>query len=106
MEATAANRPDRRFGNGQAVEAAAPPAPIAPSFRLWRSSVTVEELSETVARYLGQERMREAFDSFATAQRISLDPTATRPMQPSTVPTPLPVTLRPSSVPPPPKDSE
>jgi succinate-acetate transporter protein len=31
MEATAANRPDRRFGNGQAVEAAAPPAAIAPS---------------------------------------------------------------------------
>ena len=31
-------------------------APITPSFRLWRSSVTVEELSTTVARYLGEER--------------------------------------------------
>jgi succinate-acetate transporter protein len=32
MEATAASRPDRRFGNGQAVETAAPPTPpIAPS---------------------------------------------------------------------------
>src|SRR5450755_287392 len=30
-------------------------APIAPSFRLWRSSVTVEELTSTVARYLGEE---------------------------------------------------
>ena len=30
--------------------------PIAPSFRLWRSSVTVEELTTTVARYLGEER--------------------------------------------------
>ena len=33
-------------------------APIAPSFRLWRSSVTVEELTTTVARYLGEERTR------------------------------------------------
>jgi uncharacterized protein (TIGR00159 family) len=43
------------------------------------------------------------------AQRISLDPTATRPMPPASpittpMPTPLPVTLRPSSAPPPPKD--
>ena len=39
--------------------------PITPSFRLWRSSVTVEELSQTVARYLGEERTRAAFESFA-----------------------------------------
>ena len=31
-------------------------APMTPSFRLWRSSVTVEELTATVARYLGEER--------------------------------------------------
>ncbi len=49
-------------------------APIAPSFRLWRSAVTVEELTTTVARYLGEERTRSAFQDFATAQRISLDP--------------------------------
>jgi Na+/proline symporter/signal transduction histidine kinase len=48
--------------------------PIAPSFRLWRSSVTVEELTTTVARYLGEERTRSAFESFASAQRISLEP--------------------------------
>jgi Na+/proline symporter/signal transduction histidine kinase len=48
--------------------------PIAPSFRLWRSSVTVEELTSTVARYLGEERTRSAFDSFASAQRISMEP--------------------------------
>jgi Na+/proline symporter/signal transduction histidine kinase/CheY-like chemotaxis protein len=48
--------------------------PIAPSFRLWRSSVTVEELTTTVARYLGEERTRSAFESFAGTQRISLDP--------------------------------
>jgi Na+/proline symporter/CheY-like chemotaxis protein len=47
--------------------------PIAPSFRLWRSSVTVEELTSTVARYLGEERTRSAFESFAGAQRISLE---------------------------------
>ena len=48
--------------------------PIAPSFRLWRSSVTVEELTSTVARYLGEERTRSAFESFASAQRISMEP--------------------------------
>ncbi len=48
--------------------------PIAPTFRRWRSSVTVEELTTTVARYLGEERSRSAFDSFASAQRISLEP--------------------------------
>src|SRR6185436_20121902 len=31
-------------------------APMTPSFRLWRSAVTVEELTATVARYLGEER--------------------------------------------------
>jgi signal transduction histidine kinase len=47
---------------------------MTPSFRLWRSSVTVEELSETVARYLGEERTSSAFESFAASRRISLDP--------------------------------
>jgi Na+/proline symporter/signal transduction histidine kinase len=49
-------------------------APISPSFRLWRSSVTVEEISTTVARYIGEERTRSSFESFASARRISLDP--------------------------------
>ncbi len=49
-------------------------APIAPSFRLWRSSVTVEELTTTIARYLGEQRTRAAFESFAATHRISLDP--------------------------------
>src|SRR6187455_2383354 len=48
--------------------------PIAPSFRLWRSSVTVDELTTTIARYLGEERTRSAFETFAGAQRISLEP--------------------------------
>src|SRR5258707_15559656 len=49
-------------------------APITPSFRLWRSSVTVEELTGTVARYLGEERTHSSFASFAASRRISLDP--------------------------------
>lgn len=47
--------------------------PIAPSFRLWRSSVSVGELSATVARYLGETRTRNAFESFAATHRISLE---------------------------------
>jgi Na+/proline symporter/signal transduction histidine kinase/CheY-like chemotaxis protein len=49
-------------------------APMTPSFRLWRSSVTVEELTATVARYLGEERTHSSFASFAASRRISLDP--------------------------------
>jgi Na+/proline symporter/CheY-like chemotaxis protein len=48
--------------------------PIAQPFRLWRSSVTVEELTGTVARYLGEERTRAAFETFATSQRVSIEP--------------------------------
>jgi Na+/proline symporter/CheY-like chemotaxis protein len=51
-------------------------APIAPSFRLRRASATVEELIATVARYLGEERTRESFASFALTRRISLEPQA------------------------------
>jgi len=47
--------------------------PMAPGFRLWRSSVTVEELTATVARYLGEERTRNSFASFAASDRISID---------------------------------
>jgi Na+/proline symporter/signal transduction histidine kinase/ActR/RegA family two-component response regulator len=49
-------------------------APMAPGFRLWLSSITVAELTETVARYLGEERTRAALESFAATHRISLDP--------------------------------
>ena len=36
--------------------------------------MTVEELTTTIARYLGEERTRSAFETFAGAQRISLEP--------------------------------
>jgi Na+/proline symporter/signal transduction histidine kinase/ActR/RegA family two-component response regulator len=50
--------------------------PIPPSFRLWRSSVTVEELTTTVARYLGEERTRGSFDSYGLTRGINVDPKA------------------------------
>jgi Na+/proline symporter/signal transduction histidine kinase/ActR/RegA family two-component response regulator len=50
--------------------------PMAPSFRLRRASVTVEELTATIARYLGEERTRESFRSFAASRRVSLEPQA------------------------------
>ncbi|MBV8744946.1 MAG: PAS-domain containing protein [Xanthobacteraceae bacterium] len=49
-------------------------APAAPSFRLWRAAATVDELITTVARYLGEERTRSAFATFAATRRLSLDP--------------------------------
>ena len=49
-------------------------APITPAFRLWRSSVTIGELTATVARYLGEARTRNAFESFADTHRISIEP--------------------------------
>jgi Na+/proline symporter/signal transduction histidine kinase/ActR/RegA family two-component response regulator len=48
--------------------------PIPPSFRLWRSSVTIEELTTAVGRYLGEERTRTSFDSYALTRGVSLDP--------------------------------
>src|SRR6202050_750733 len=51
-------------------------APMTPSFRLRRASVTIDELIATVARYLGEERTRESFASFAASRRLNLDPQA------------------------------
>ncbi len=39
-----------------------------PSFRLWRSAVTVGELKATVSRYLGEERTTREFNDFAHRQ--------------------------------------
>jgi Na+/proline symporter/signal transduction histidine kinase len=49
-------------------------APIAPSFLQRRPSVTVGEISDTVGRYLGEERTRSALASFAAARGLGLDP--------------------------------
>jgi len=48
-------------------------APMTPSFRLWRSAVTIEELTTTVSRYLGEDRTHSSFASFAASRRMSLD---------------------------------
>jgi Na+/proline symporter/CheY-like chemotaxis protein len=50
-------------------------APV-PSFRLRRSTVTVQELTAAVGRYLGEERTRLSFDGFAAEQRLRLEPGA------------------------------
>jgi Na+/proline symporter/signal transduction histidine kinase len=48
-------------------------APAAPNFRRWRSTVTVEDLMNTVGQYLGPERSRASFEAFASANRITLE---------------------------------
>lgn len=49
-------------------------APSAPSFRLWRSPVTVGELLATVSRYLGEDRTRASFESVSAMRGVSLEP--------------------------------
>jgi Na+/proline symporter/signal transduction histidine kinase len=51
-------------------------APIAPSFRRWRSTVTVQDIQSTVAQYLGPDRARHAFGAFAAGHHMPLDPGA------------------------------
>ena len=51
-------------------------APIAPTFRRWRTTVTVQDIQSTVAQYLGPERARHAFEAFAAEHRGTLDPSA------------------------------
>ncbi len=50
--------------------------PIAPTFRRWRSTVTVQDIQSTVAQYLGPERAAHAFEAFAAAHPGNLDPAA------------------------------
>src|ERR1700738_1371340 len=49
-------------------------APIAPTFRRWRTTVTVQDIQSTVAQYLGPERAQHAFDAFAAGHPRALDP--------------------------------
>ena len=48
-----------------------PPGPL----RLWRASVSAGELESTVARYLGPERARGAFDSYFAMRDLPADRT-------------------------------
>ncbi|MEN3349397.1 MAG: hypothetical protein V7632_3032, partial [Bradyrhizobium sp.] len=49
-------------------------APIAPTFRRWRTTVTVQDIQSTVAQYLGPERAQHAFEAFAAGHPRALDP--------------------------------
>ena len=53
-----------------------PETSVAPSFRLFRPSVTVDELRATVARYLGEERTTRSFEGFAHSRGQHLGPRA------------------------------
>ncbi|MCB5175585.1 MULTISPECIES: NahK/ErcS family hybrid sensor histidine kinase/response regulator [Microvirga] len=49
------------------------PVSVAPNFRLFRASVTVDELRATVARYLGEERTTRSFEGFAHSRGQHLE---------------------------------
>src|SRR5450631_3514803 len=51
-------------------------APIAPTFRRWRTTVTVQDIQSTVAQYLGPDRARHSFEAFAITHHTSLEPAA------------------------------
>jgi len=51
-------------------------APIAPSFRRWRTTVTVQDIQSTVAQYIGAERAQLSFEAFAGSHHTRLDPAA------------------------------
>jgi Na+/proline symporter/signal transduction histidine kinase len=51
-------------------------APMAPTFRRWRTMVTVQDIQSTVAQYLGPDRARDSFEAFAVTHHTLLEPTA------------------------------
>jgi Na+/proline symporter/signal transduction histidine kinase len=51
-------------------------APIAPTFRRWRTTITVQDIQSTVAQYLGPERTCQSFEAFAATRNVHLDPSA------------------------------
>src|ERR1700704_5809945 len=48
--------------------------PTTPTFRRWRTTVTVQDIQSTVAQYLGPERAHNAFEAFAADHPGRLDP--------------------------------
>ncbi|WP_322515483.1 NahK/ErcS family hybrid sensor histidine kinase/response regulator [Rhodopseudomonas palustris] len=50
--------------------------PMTPAFRRWRTTVTVQDILGAVGQYLGPDRARESFRSFAVSRRLTLDPAA------------------------------
>ena len=50
--------------------------PMTPTFRRWRTTVTVQDIQSTVAQYLGPDRARDSFDAFAASRNVRLTPNA------------------------------
>ncbi|HEY5131579.1 MAG TPA: hybrid sensor histidine kinase/response regulator [Bradyrhizobium sp.] len=51
-------------------------APMTPTFRRWRTTVTVQDIQSTVAQYLGPDRARHSFEAFAATRNARLEPAA------------------------------
>jgi Na+/proline symporter/CheY-like chemotaxis protein len=66
-------RPANAIERLQAATFVSPAGPgMAQNLRLWRSSVTLDELQSTIARYMGAERTRNAFAGFARMRNMNL----------------------------------
>ena len=50
--------------------------PQTQGYRLWRSSITVQELRNTAARYVGEERARRSFEDYDSTLTEALNPEA------------------------------
>ena len=50
--------------------------PMTPTFRRWRTTVTVQDIQSTVAQYLGPDRARDSFEAFAASHNLLLTPSA------------------------------
>src|SRR3979411_1785280 len=50
--------------------------PMTPTFRRWRTTVTVQDIESTVAQYLGPDRARHSFEAFALTHNVRLEPGA------------------------------
>ncbi len=55
--------------------------PQTPVFRLWRTSITVEELQRSAARYLGEQRVQRSFQDYASSRGAELEPQAEADVQ-------------------------
>jgi Na+/proline symporter/signal transduction histidine kinase len=51
-------------------------APMTPTFRRWRTTVTVQDIQSTVAQYLGPDRARHSFEAFAITHNVRLQAAA------------------------------
>jgi signal transduction histidine kinase len=67
-----APEPVERMQAHMFVQDELPRLPPAPSFRLWRTSITVGDLQATVARYLGAERAERSFAEFSASRHVPL----------------------------------